>query len=163
MYICGTSACDGANFSSAIPRNISSESPFTKEDPTQSSKRKLKALVVDDATDLLDLLATVLSMAGYEVVTKESAIEALDVAKSDQFDLVISDIGMPEMSGYDLSRQLRTLPGYEAIPMLAVTGFAYFDDRDRALEAGFTDYLKKPIDPLMLIDMVKHLGQKRGS
>ena len=108
------------------------------------------ALVVDDNPDIAEMLAAVLNHAGYDASIAHSAAEALAAAFTHHFDLVISDIGMPGMNGYELARALRAAPGYGSVPMVAVTGFAMYDDRDRALEAGFNDHLSKPIDPVSL-------------
>ena len=105
------------------------------------------ALVVDDSPDITDMLAAVLRHAGYEVSTANSAQDALEAALAQRFDVVVSDIGMPGMNGYELARALRALPEYSAVPMVAVTGFAMYDDRDRALDAGFNTHLSKPISP----------------
>ncbi len=115
---------------------------------------KLHVLVVDDSPDITDMLAAVLRLSGYDVSTAHSAASALDVARERRFDMVVSDIGMPEMNGYELARALRALPEYTAVPMVAVTGFAMYDDRDRALEAGFDAHLSKPINPSDLTQMV---------
>jgi CheY-like chemotaxis protein len=100
------------------------------------------------------MLAAVLRLSGYDVSTAYSATGALDVARERRFDLVISDIGMPGMNGYELARLLRALPEYVSVPMVAVTGFAMYDDRDRALEAGFNTHLSKPINPSELMQTV---------
>jgi CheY-like chemotaxis protein len=96
------------------------------------------------------MLAAVLRHAGYDASVAHSAAEALAAALTHHFDLVISDIGMPGMNGYELARALRATPEYGSVPMVAVTGFAMYDDRDRAIEAGFNDHLSKPIDPVSL-------------
>ena len=105
------------------------------------------ALVVDDDPDITDMLAAVPRHAGYTVSTAHSAPDALTTALSKHFDVIVSDIGMPGMTGYELARALRETPEYASVPMVAVTGFAMYGDRDRALEAGFNDHLSKPIDP----------------
>jgi CheY-like chemotaxis protein len=115
---------------------------------------RLHVLVVDDSPDITDMLAAVLRLSGYDVSTAHSATGALDVARERRFDLVISDISMPGMNGYELARLLRALPEYVAVPMVAVTGFAMYDDRDRALEAGFNTHLSKPINPSELMQTV---------
>jgi CheY-like chemotaxis protein len=71
--------------------------------------------------------------------------------------VVISDIGMPEMSGYQLAEALRLLPGYESVPMVAVTGYSLFDDRQRSLNAGFNAHVTKPIDPQSLLELIEKL------
>lgn len=115
------------------------------------------ALVVDDVADVTEMLAVLLSHAGYQVVTAASAKAALDIARQRQFDVVISDIGMPEMNGYQLAREMRLLPGYETVPMVAVTGYSMFDDKERSTNAGFNAHMTKPIDPRALLDLIEQL------
>ncbi|HEX7314213.1 MAG TPA: response regulator [Pyrinomonadaceae bacterium] len=117
----------------------------------------LRVLVVDDAPDVTELLALLMSHAGYEVETAFSAPEAFDAARAGRFDAVISDIGMPGMNGYQLAEALRALPGYESTPLIAVTGFTHIEDRERAHRAGFDYFLHKPINPSDLLDAVRRL------
>src|SRR5215217_4414083 len=100
-------------------------------------RERRTALVVDDVADVTEMLAVVLTHAGYSVVTAASAPAALKAARERQFDVIISDIGMPEMNGYQLAREMRTLPGYATVPMVAVTGYSMFDDKERSTNAGF--------------------------
>ena len=109
-----------------------------------------RALVVDDSPDVADMLTIVLRRAGYEVETAYSASQALMAAFARRFDVIVSDIGMPDMDGYELVRRLRELPEYRATPMVAVTGFASYDDRERSLGEGFSAHLSKPVDPATL-------------
>ncbi|MGB8510963.1 MAG: response regulator [Pyrinomonadaceae bacterium] len=118
---------------------------------------KPRALVVDDAPDVTEMIATLMRYAGYEVVSALSAPQALDAARNGIFDVIISDIGMPGMSGYELAEALRAFPAYKNVPMVAVTGFAMYTDRERALNSGFNDFLTKPINPMDLIELVKRL------
>lgn len=117
----------------------------------------LRVLVVDDAPDVTELLALLMSHAGYEVAMAFSAPEAFDAARDGHFDAVISDIGMPGMNGYQLAEALRALPGYKSTPLIAVTGFTHFEDRERARRAGFDEFLHKPISPSDLLDAVRRL------
>lgn len=116
-----------------------------------------RVLVVDDAPDVTELLAILMSHAGYEVAMAFSATEAFDAARAGHFDAVISDIGMPGMNGYQLAEALRALPAYQSTPLIAVTGFTLFEDRERARRAGFDDFLHKPINPSDLLDVVRKL------
>lgn len=118
---------------------------------------KPRALVVDDMLDVTDMLSVLLTHAGYEVKTAASAPAALAAARSCHFDLVISDIGMPEMNGYELAQALRALPNYRDVPLVAVTGFSMFDDRERSLRSGFNAHVTKPIDPGALLDLIENL------
>ena len=108
------------------------------------------ALVVDDNPDIANMLAAVLQHSGYDATAAYSSSDALTTALAKHFDVIVSDIGMPGMDGYEFARVLRAMPEYRAIPMVAVTGFAMYDDRERALAAGFDTHLSKPIDPLAL-------------
>src|SRR3954467_4713418 len=105
----------------------------------------LHVLVVDDAPDVTEMIATLIRIAGYDVTTALSAPEAFDAARTDHFDAVVSDIGMPGMNGYQLAEALRALPEYAGTPLVAVTGFTMYDDRERARLSGFDDFLSKPI------------------
>ena len=103
------------------------------------------------------MLAMLLRRSGYEVVTASSAPDALGAAQGGLFDVVVSDIGMPGMNGSELAEALRQLPDYMAVPMIALTGFAMYEDRKRALEAGFNAFLTKPINPTTLVELIKRL------
>ena len=109
--------------------------------------------MVDDVSDVTDMLSVLLTYAGYDVTCASTAPEALALAREQRFDMVISDIGMPEMNGYELAEALRSLPGYEAVPLVAVTGYSMFDDRSRSLQAGFNEHVTKPIDPRAFLDL----------
>ena len=134
----------------------SQPSPTSETSRREFSDRR-NALVVDDVADITEMLSVMLSYAGYAVVTASSAPAALEAARQHQFDVVISDIGMPEMSGYQLAEALRLLTGYESVPMVAVTGYSMFDDRERSLNAGFNAHLTKPIDPQALLELIENL------
>jgi CheY-like chemotaxis protein len=126
------------------------EAPWEKQ-------HKPRALVIDDAPDVTEMLAILLQYAGYEVVMVYSGAQALDAARAERFDVLVSDIGMPGMNGYELAEAVRALPGYQATPMIAVTGFTMYEDRDRALQCGFNAFLTKPINPRDLINLVERL------
>jgi len=114
-------------------------------------------LVVDDVNDVTDMISLFLKHAGYHVVTAERATEALKIAGEQKFDLIISDIGMPEMNGYELVEALRGMTPYRDTPIIAVTGYTEYDDRGRSLEAGFNAHLTKPIEPTRLLDLMNEL------
>lgn len=113
--------------------------------------------MVDDVSDVTEMLSVLLTHAGYEVSTAASARDAIALAREHHFDVIISDIGMPEMNGYEMAEALRSLPGYETVPMVAVTGFSMFDDRNRSLNAGFNEHVTKPIDPRAFLNLIEQL------
>ena len=123
----------------------------------KENERRPRALVVDDAPDVTEMIAMFLQYAGYDAVMTFSAPEALAAAQSEQFEVIVSDIGMPGMNGYDLAVALRSLPEYKTVPLIAVTGFSMYDDRGRALASGFDAHLTKPINPMTLLDLIKSL------
>ncbi|MBA3321274.1 MAG: response regulator [Pyrinomonadaceae bacterium] len=137
------------------PQASSKQSPLGADEQARSAP-KPRALVVDDAPDVTEMLAILLQYAGYEVVTAFSAPQALAAARDNQFDVMVSDIGMPGMNGYELAETLRRMPDYETVPMVAVTGFSIYD-RERALQSGFDAFLTKPINPQDLINLVERL------
>lgn len=141
----------------AFPRDAA-PAPRAGRDAGEAKSKPL-ALVVDDAPDVTEMLGMLMRFAGYEVVTAFGAAEAFEAARRNSFDVVISDIGMPGMNGYELAEALRGLPAYAAVPLIAVTGFSMFDDRERALGSGFNDFLTKPINPSDLIDKVNRLRE----
>jgi CheY-like chemotaxis protein len=119
----------------------------------QHSLSGLRVLVVDDEGDTRELVAAVLTTCGAEVVSVSSATEALDQMERQRFDLLISDIGIPEMNGYDLIARIRQL-GEEhggRTPAVALTAYAGIDDRKRALAAGYEMHIPKPFVAAELI------------
>ncbi len=118
---------------------------------------KPRVLVVDDAPDVTDMLSFVLRYAGYDVVPASSAVEALRAAGEREFEVIVSDIGMPGMNGYELAERLRSHERYRETPMIAVTGFSMYEDRDRALAAGFNAFLTKPVNPRDLVSLIERL------
>lgn len=125
--------------------------------PLSSTIFNPTVLVVDDVADVTDMIALFLRHAGYDVTTANSAASALGLAADQRFDLVISDIGMPEMNGYELAESLRSQSDYRQTPLIAVTGYTEYDDRGRSLEAGFDAHLTKPINPSHLLDLIRQL------
>ena len=128
----------------------------------QPSLADLRVLVVDDEPDARDLIAAVLIDRGAEVVAVESAVEALAELERQQFDLLLSDIGMPEMDGYSLIEKIRQLPAERGgrIPAAALTAYAGFQDRVRALTAGYQTHISKPVEPAELVSVVASLTER---
>ena len=138
-------------------RDRSADMAAHSADRLDLNEDKPRALVVDDAPDVTEMLALFLQHAGYETVMAFSAQEALETARDACFDVIISDIGMPGMNGYELAEAVRGLEGYAEVPMIAVTGFSAFDDRGRALKSGFNAHLTKPVNPATLLELIQRL------
>ena len=159
---------DGAFISSADStasyHALASKKPRPAKSAPRSSKRKQigerrrgTVLVVDDVPDVTEMMGLLLKHAGYDVSTAASARAALRLARKHQYDLIISDIGMPDMNGYELATELRKLIDYDRTPMIAVTGYSEYDDRGRAVKAGFDIHLTKPIEPAQLLEVMNVL------
>ncbi len=114
-----------------------------------------KILVVDDDIDSLKLIGLMLQRNGYEVIAANNGTQALARAASDHPDLIILDIMMPDMNGYEVSRRLRRNPDTKAIPIIMFTAKTLIDDKVAGFEAGADDYLTKPTHPAELASRVK--------
>lgn len=125
----------------------------------------LKILIVDDETDALDLISVELAQHGAKVTGVTSAEEALEALEQSEFDLLISDIGMPKVDGYDLIRQIRKQEqGKEKrIPAVALTAYARVQDRMRAILAGFSTHIAKPVEANELVTVVASLAGRLGN
>jgi len=134
-----------------------SATPRQRKSAPRKGKRRGVVLVVDDVADVTEMIELLLKHAGYDVSTADSAKDALQLARSTHFDLVISDIGMPDMNGYELATALRELGAYNQTPLIAVTGYSEYDDRGRAVRAGFNVHLTKPIEPTQLLTLMSEL------
>ena len=116
----------------------------------------IKVLVVDDDADARELVRRVLIACDAEVIVASTAVEALALIERERPQVLVSDIGMPEVDGYDLLKQVRAL-GYARggkIPAIALTAFARSEDRTRALRAGFLAHVSKPVEPSELVATV---------
>lgn len=106
----------------------------------------LTVLAVDDDEDTTSLLQTLLEMSNGQVITANSGAEALELAKDVDFDIVVSDISMPGMDGFEFVRRLRSLPDKEKVRVVALTGFGRQEDIEQARSEGFIGHLTKPLD-----------------
>lgn len=117
----------------------------------------LRVLVVDDEPDSREIVAFVLEQAGAEVIAVGAAIAALQTLQSMHFDILISDVGMPEMDGYAFIQQVRQLRVGEDILAIALTAYAGEADQQQAILAGFQTHIPKPVEPEDLVSTVVHL------
>ena len=128
----------------------------TVEQKTRSLKN-LEVLIVEDSEDTLKLLSAMFAREGAKVIAAASATEALEQASSRRPGLVISDIGMPDIDGYEFLQQLKAVPGMNGVPAIAISGYASDDDRRRALGVGYLALVPKPIDIDGLFDLIHEL------
>jgi CheY-like chemotaxis protein len=120
-----------------------------------------RALIVDDEPDTTTLVKRILQECGAEVTIVASSAEAIGKLSEGQFNVLISDIGMPDDDGYALLRSVRSLAaGNGGIPAIALTAFARDEDRRRAANAGFDQHLAKPVEPAALVAAVANLAKR---
>jgi len=120
--------------------------------PTRSDKR---VLLVEDNEDNRTIYSTVLRYLGYEVIEAEDGLRAIALARSEHPDLILMDISIPGMDGWEATKVLRQDPATRTIPIVALTAHALADDRKRATEVGFSSYLAKPIEPNAVVAEVR--------
>lgn len=142
----------GAQFTVRLPR---SEPPGPSATPPRrlvATQRRI--LVVDDNSDSTTTMAMALKLLGHEVRTALSGASALEAAKQFQPEVVLLDIGLPGMDGYEVARRLRELPATRHARLIALTGYGREEDRRRGREAGFDEYQLKPIAPETLKELL---------
>lgn len=124
-----------------------------------------RALIVDDDDDARYLLRAVLESCQMTVSDSDSVDGALAAFDQGEFDVIVSDIGMPDRDGYALIHALRGRPDGSTVPTIALTSFVRPDDRERALRAGFDRHCGKPLDSTAFVGCLKSLltGQNRSS
>ena len=122
-------------------------------------------LVVDDEADTRDILLAVLTSCGAQATAAASAAEALRLLGRERYDVLVSDIGMPDEDGYTLIGRVRALAGEDggSIPAVALTAYARAEDRLRVLRSGFQMHVPKPVEPAELITVVANLARRGGS
>ncbi len=108
---------------------------------------KIKTLIIEDNENNMYLTSFLLANAGHEVIQAFDGQAGVDRAKEVVPDLILLDIQLPKMNGYDVARALRRDASLSSIPIVAITSYAMPGDREKALEAGCNGYIKKPIDP----------------
>jgi CheY-like chemotaxis protein len=118
-------------------------------------------LVVENEQNNRALLEKILTLAGYRCISSTNGLEALQVLERERVDLILTDLSMPVMDGYRAPRLIRQIPGYEHLPIVAVTAHAMSGDREQALHSGCNDYLAKPFRPRELLEVVgRFLGTR---
>jgi signal transduction histidine kinase/integral membrane sensor domain MASE1/CheY-like chemotaxis protein len=162
----------GSTFTIRIPlaalqlegSGVSDREALEIKEPARPPLDGLRVLVVEDEPDARELLALTLEVSGATVEAVESAQAALNNMPLFKPDVLLSDIGLPIESGYDLIRKVRSLSSESSkIPAVALTAFATEKDRQMALSAGFQDHLAKPVEPTALVELIERLANDANS
>jgi len=135
------------------------EEPATIEEVTDQSTGP-KILMAEDYKHSQIIVTRLLKKSGFEnLIVVENGQEALDICENDKIDLILMDMQMPVMNGFEATGKIRELEGYADTPIIALTAFAMKGDREKCIEAGVTDYIPKPIDSKEFIEKVKYYTQ----
>lgn len=116
-----------------------------------------KILAVDDSKSMRQMVTMSLTSAGHQVVEAEDGAAALSIAKQDQFDVVVTDINMPNMNGIELITALRALPNYKFTPILCLTTESSGDMKVKGKDAGATGWIVKPFSPEKLLSVISRV------
>jgi CheY-like chemotaxis protein len=149
----------GSEFSVELPIaaavTLASEQPepATFEEQVRAVGKR-RVLVVDDLQDAADSWAMMLQMMGHETRTANDGVEAVQAAAAFRPHMVLLDIGLPKMNGYEVARRIRSESWGADVVLVALTGWGQAEDKRRSLEAGFNHHLTKPIDPAALQDLL---------
>jgi len=120
----------------------------------------IRVLIVDDHEDTLRVLRRLLEMLGYSLATAGSATAALNYVTTNEFDVLVSDVGLPDVSGLDLVRQVKKIRN---VPAVAISGFGSETDIQNSLDAGFYAHLTKPLDFALLHATIQKAAREEGS
>lgn len=122
-----------------------------------------KILVAEDERDIRDLIGFTLRFAGFEVLLADNGIEAIEKAPLEQPDLIILDVRMPKMTGYEACRQLKKNPATSAIPIVFLSAKGQENEIKQGLASGALEYIVKPFAPDELVNQVKDILQRAGT
>jgi len=158
VYSAGTG--QGSEFVVRLPALTEAPKPPTPE-PASSELKTVpsrRILVVDDNEDSAESLTILLSLAGHKTHTAYDGLEALEAAETFKPHIILLDIGLPKLNGYEVAHKIREQPWGQAMVLVALTGWGQEEDRRRSREAGFNHHLTKPVDPLELTSLIASVG-----
>lgn len=151
----------GTQFFVRLPLHIENENKDIESPHSDKAIKNLKILVIEDIADVAEILCALLRLLGHEVVSASTGAEGIEKINSFLPNVILSDIGLPDMSGYEVARMIRSDSGLRNIRLIAVSGYAQQQDIERAIDAGFDRHLAKPIDIAVLKKMLGEMCKSR--
>src|SRR5262249_18430730 len=164
-----SAASDGPGRGSRFTMLLPIAKPLPGEVDTDSSTRrksslvKQRILVAEDGPDAAESFRMLLTIMGHDVRVVSDGVQAVNAARGFRPDLIIMDLGMPRMNGYDAARAIRAGSGGKEPVIIALTGWGQPEDQRRSLEAGFDRHLTKPVDPNLLRSLLETTGNRSTS
>ncbi|ARU23409.1 hypothetical protein RSSE_c3016 [Ralstonia solanacearum] len=143
----------------AVAPSLNEGEPDTMQEPVGAN---LRILIIDDNRDAADSLALILRMLDYEVRTANDGPSGIQTAAAWSPAVILLDIGLPGMSGHEVAKELRALPPTLHSVLIGITGFGSAEDISLSAETGFSHHLVKPVEPDMLINLLRDIGASRG-
>ena len=128
-----------------------------------SFNEKATILYVEDNPDNRMLVRRILLSEDYGLIEAQNAAQALDLLKDSHPDLILMDINMPDMDGYTLTSRIKSMPGFERVPIIALTANVMRGDKEKTLEAGCDGYIQKPLDIDQLLREVERFLSRRNN
>jgi CheY-like chemotaxis protein len=151
----------GAEFTVRLPLDSEASRPLSEPAPNTQVHHRI--LIVEDNVDAAETLRDVLEFGGHDVRVAYSAREGLEDARQQHPDVILCDIGLPGMDGYDFAREFRADESFKDTVLVALTGYAMPEDLQRARQAGFDRHLAKPASFEKIDEMLRNLPEARGS
>jgi CheY-like chemotaxis protein len=151
----------GCEFTIKLPLLLDAAIPVSKTvlEPAKQIGRSLRVLVVEDNVDTGDSLSMLLRLHGHDVQVARTGPTALEIAFASRPDVVLLDIGLPGLDGYQVARRLREHPEFKDVTLCALTGYTPSEaDRQRQQETGFNHYYVKPVELAKLLELFKTVG-----
>jgi CheY-like chemotaxis protein len=142
----------GATFSVRLPAVAALAADTREESPSVRSGalQSLRILVTEDNADARDMMEAMLTLDGHDVRVASDGAQTLAAMQQSPRDVVLMDIGLPDMDGYELARRINEIDAYRQVTLIALTGFGQPEDEQRAYDAGFDLHLTKPVVPEVL-------------
>ena len=157
QYISDKKSVNIEDLSSTIKSMINRYETPAKVEEVIKKENVIKILLAEDYKHSQIIVTRLLKKNGFEnIVVVENGEEALNTAKKERFDLILMDMQMPIMNGFEATEALREIEEYKETPIVALTAFAMKGDREKCLASGATDYIPKPIDSKEFIEKVKY-------
>ena len=123
-----------------------------------SVAERIRVLIVDDYAPAAESLALLLHEMGYRTLVAQDGAAGLAALATFRPQIALVDIGLPVIDGYEVAQTVRRTPGFEDLPLVAITGYGQASDRDRVMAAGFNEHLVKPLDAAHISELIEHLS-----
>jgi CheY-like chemotaxis protein len=152
----------GSRFTIRLPLSVPDDRGQAAAAASAAETARWRILLVEDNVDARQMLQMLLTLAGHEVDSAPDGISGLEKAAARRHDVLVIDLGLPGLDGYEVARRLRA-DGRAELGLIALTGYGQPEDRQRALAAGFDAHVVKPVDPAHLATVIASVQRRRQS